>query len=32
MGKFLQDLSPEEQTPGMDIADWLVSVRQSENV
>jgi hypothetical protein len=32
MGKFLQDLPPEEQTPGMDIADWLVSVRQSESV
>jgi hypothetical protein len=31
MGKFLQDLSPEEQTPGMDIADWLISVRQSES-
>ncbi|MDB5158005.1 MAG: hypothetical protein JWR50_2712 [Mucilaginibacter sp.] len=32
MGKFLQNLPPEEQTPGMDIADWLVSGRLSENV
>jgi hypothetical protein len=32
MGKFLQDLSPEEQTPGMDIADWLISVHSSESI
>ncbi|NNU33449.1 hypothetical protein HK413_03430 [Mucilaginibacter sp. S1162] len=31
MGKFLQDLSPEEQTPGMDIADWLVSIHSSQS-
>ncbi len=25
MGQFLQDLPPEEQFPGMDLADWLVA-------
>jgi hypothetical protein len=32
MGQFLKDLTPEEQTPGMDIADWLISVHSSESV